>query len=69
MEVTRTAIVYSDYKNRFKEKNDAIKFAKELNGKLCSLRYIGKYMECTFGFGVYIDDTLIGAPENEYKWI
>ena len=66
MDVTRSAIVKKNY-NRM-EKEEAISLAKKLGGKLCSLRYCANHMECTFGFGVYKNDELIGWKSEDYFW-
>ena len=67
MDVTRTAIVHSDFIGRFKDKEQAIELAQVYGAKICSLRYIANNLECTFGFGVYHDDELWGC--DDYTWL
>ena len=67
MNVTRTAIVNI---NRTRlNLDDAIKLAKEVNGKICSLRYCANHMECSYGFGVYVGDELLNYKSDEYFWL
>lgn len=66
MEVTRTAVVHAPYKGRFTDRRIAELCAEKMNAKLCSLRYTNIGIECTFGFGVYVGNELLGC--DDYTW-
>lgn len=69
MEITRTAIVHAPFKGRFTDRQLASDCAERLNAKLCSLRYSNVGIECSFGYGIYKDDELLGIHPDEYNWV
>lgn len=65
----RTCIVSRSYSLRFTDKNDAETYAKCHGYIPCHLLLQNRGLQCTFGYGVYKDDELIGYHRGDEKWL
>ena len=58
----RTAIV-RDFPKRFANENEAEEFANEVGGTVCHLLKQSTGLQCTFGYGIELNGTVVGSDD------